>query len=142
MMKPAALALLGMFAVASPAIAGKAQPKKPSTTNKVKCGDTYVVGDNRDKKTLTDAQIAEAMKANLADVDTCWKQVPVQMRKADTTAVLHFDIDDIGEVQTVDVVGSVPADAQRCISIAAAHWQFPDADDSTQADYTVTLRAK
>jgi hypothetical protein len=139
MMKPLLVGVLGLLAVGSQALADKPQPKKDKKPN---CGDNYVVGGNRDKKTLTDAQIAEAMKAYVADVDHCWQQAPDELRKVDTAATLHLDIDDLGEVQTVELSAKAPPEVQRCISVAGARWQFPEADDSTQADYKLTLHAQ
>jgi hypothetical protein len=136
-----AVATLGVL-IASTAFAGGPQSKK-ATPKKDKAGGDYVCGENRDKKTLSDAQIAEAMKAHLADIDSCWQQAPDALRKKDIAAVLHLDIDDIGEIQTVELRGAAfPDDTQRCISLAATSWQFPDGDDSTQADYKLTLHAK
>ncbi len=144
MNKPAiALALLGVCG-AAPAYAGSAAGgqtaaktaplKKPNAALPTEA--EHVV-----KKTLTERQVATVVKGKLADVQYCWNRLPAVQRKADATVILKLAIDATGEVETVDVGGLVSQDAQRCISVAAAKWQFPIADELGEFEYAVALRA-
>ena len=149
MNKPAiAIALIAFAggAYAGQPTAKKAPPKKPN------CGESFDLAPRHAalpseaehvvaKKTLTDGQIANVVKAKLADVQYCWNRLPAAQRKADATAILKLAIDATGEVETVDVGGLVSQDAQRCIAVAAAKWQFPVADELGEFEYAVALRA-
>jgi hypothetical protein len=152
-MKPAiAIALLGVLGIA-PAYAGKPQlslaAKKP--LKKPNCGESFDLAprhaalpaeaEHVAKKLLTDGQVATVVKAKLADVQYCWNRLPAGQRKTDATAVLRLAIDATGEVETVDVGGLVSQEAQRCIAVAAAKWQFPVADELGEFEYAVALRA-
>jgi hypothetical protein len=149
MNKPAIAALLGVLG-AAPAYAGNVQPKKPQV-KKPNCGESFDLAprhaalpteaEHVAKKTLTDGQVATVVKAKLADVQYCWNRLPAAQRKVDTTAILKLAIDATGEVETVDVGGLVSLDAQRCIAVAAAKWQFPVADELGEFEYAVALRA-
>jgi hypothetical protein len=163
MTKPAiALAILGVLG--STAVAGKPHPihKKshvatkpaPAPLKKPNCGESYdLFAPSRHaatpagdvtlaaKKTLTQQQVDEVARTKLDDVEFCWNRLPAKQRKADATAILKLAIDATGEVETVDVGGLVPAEASRCIAVAAAKWQFPVADQSGDFEYAVALRA-
>lgn len=152
-MKPSiAIAIVGALGLcATPALAGKPQPKKLSV-KKPNCGESFDLlprkastptgdSDQVAKKLLSQAQVGMVVKAKLADVQYCWNRLPSTQRKVDTTAILKLSIEATGEVETVDVDGGVPADAQRCIAVAAAKWQFPVADQVGQFEYAVALRA-
>ncbi len=120
-------------------------PKKPAPTKKPNCGEHYVVGPkDAGKKSLSQDQIDEVMKTKVGEVETCWLRLPEDKRKKDTTAQLKLEIDDSGEVQTVETAG-VPDDAQRCIAVAAAEWEFPRVDvkaDAATYSYSIALHAK
>jgi len=95
-------------------------------------------------KVLTQAQVDEVMKTKVGEVETCWRRLPDDQRKRDTNLVLHLEIDDTGEVQTIDAPG-VPDETQRCIALAAVDWEFPRTDVKADAiffTYPVALRAK
>lgn len=158
MTKPAiVLAILGVLG--STAVAGTPHPlvgKKPVETKPLKkpnCGESYDLfapshhaatptGDRTEvaKKLLTQLQVDQVVKAKLGDVQYCWNRLPASQRRSDTTAILELAIDATGEVETVDVHGSVPQEAARCISAAAAAWQFPVADQAGDFEYAVALR--
>ena len=132
--------LLGLCVSAS----AQPAPKKPAPARKPNCGEHYVVGKDPTRKSLTQDQIDEVMKTKVGEVETCWLRVPEDKRKKDTTAQLKIEIDDSGEVQTVETAG-VPDDAQRCIAVAAVEWEFPRSDakaDSATYSYSVALHAK
>src|SRR5260221_5027355 len=155
MNKPAiALALLGVCG-AAPAYAGSAAggqtAAKTAPLKKPNCGEAFDLAPRHAalpteaehvvKKTLTERQVATVVKGKLADVQYCWNRLPAVQRKADATVILKLAIDATGEVETVDVGGLVSQDAQRCISVAAAKWQFPIADELGEFEYAVALRA-
>jgi hypothetical protein len=124
----------------APAFAqSKTQAKKPN------CGEKYVVGPkDSGPKSLTQAQIDEVMKTKVGEVEGCWLKLPDDKRKHDVNAVLTIEIDDGGEVQTVQA-DSLPPETLRCISVAAADWEFPRSDtkaDAAQYAYAVALHAK
>jgi hypothetical protein len=132
------LLVLATLGLATPSFAAPAP-----TSKQPNAGEKYVVGHEAQKTALTQAQVEEVMKTKLADVDACWRRVPADQRKKDASAVLKIEIDDGGEVQTVDVAG-VPGDAARCIAKAAVAWTFPETDfhaDAASFAYPVTLRA-
>jgi hypothetical protein len=135
--KPALLVIVTALGLAAPALAA------PTAATKAKVGEKFVVGHKEDRLALTQAQVADVMKAKLGEVTTCWQQLPADKRKKDASAVLQLEIDEGGEVQTVDVAG-LPDDAARCISKAAVAWVFPPTDgsaDTAKFAYPVTLRA-
>jgi hypothetical protein len=107
-------------------------------------GQKYVVGEkDTGPKSLTQAQIDEVMATKVGEVEGCWQKLPDDKRKHDITAVLSIEIDDGGEVQTVQA-DSLPPETLRCISVAAADWEFPRSEtkaDATQYAYSVALRA-
>lgn len=140
MNKPAlVVSLLGLCAsaVAQPA-------RNPPPAKKPNCGEHYVAGQkDSGKKSLTQAQVDEVMKTKVGEVETCWRQLPQDKRK-DTSLVLQLEIDDTGEVQTIEAPG-VPDETQRCIALAAVEWEFPRTDvkaDAIVFTYPVALHAK
>ena len=148
MMKPAVLVALGVLGLASPALAGNPPPKKATPqVKKLNCGESYVVGTHHDeasKVSPRELQVAAVVKSNLGEVQACWSQLPAQFRKVATPAVLKLSVDDTGEVQTVEVAGKVPDEAQRCIALAVARWEFPATavtSDASHFEYPVTFRA-
>jgi hypothetical protein len=151
------LALLGVVLLGTPAFAkvsdssSKPAGKKPATDaasqSQVSARRVAPVGDKRDagKASLSEAQVDEVVKSKLGEVQTCWVGLPEDKRKADTSIVLKLEIDDNGEVQTVDVNGKIADEAQRCIAVAAAAWEFPVTDvkiDAEYFEYALALRAK
>jgi len=147
------VALLGGLGLWTPVLAGTTPPSKPSATTK-KPTESHVAArrvatktDPQDvgKTSLTEAQVDEVLKAKLPDVDSCWSRLPEDKRKTDTTAVLKLEIDDRGEVQTVNVSGPIPDETQRCIAVAASDWSFPETDVKVDAqffEYPLALHAK
>lgn len=122
------VALLGF---ASVAVAGKAEKKKHD------CGDKYVLGSHRDEgKGLTASEVADVVSTKLPEIQECWT------KPADASVVLRFAIDTDGEVQTVEIVGNVPDETQRCIAVASVDWHFPEAAQDSLNDYSITFRAK
>jgi hypothetical protein len=93
------------------------------------------------KKLLTDQQVNTLVKSKLADVQYCWNRLPEAQRKIDATIVLKLAIEATGEVETVEIGGLASVEAQRCIQIAAAKWQFPVADQASETEYAIALRA-
>lgn len=133
---PALVVFVTALGLAAPALATP-QAAKP------KVGEKFVVTHKAERVALTPAQVDEVMKAKLGEVTTCWQQLPADKRKKDASAILQLEIDEGGEVQTVDVAG-LPDDAARCISRAAIAWVFPQSDgsaDTAKFAYPVTLRA-
>jgi hypothetical protein len=149
------LALLGVVLLGTPAFAKvadsttKAASKKPAadSQSQVTARRVAPTGDKRDsgKTALSESQVDEVVKSKLGEVQTCWTGLPEDKRKADTNIVLKLEIDDNGEVQTVDVNGKIADEAQRCIAVAAAAWEFPVTDvkiDAAYFEYALALRAK
>ncbi len=128
---------------ATPVLAAPTKAVAPTKGKQLDGGASYVVGRKLAAPTLTPAQIDEVMKAKLGEVTACWHRLPVEQRKKDTSAVLKLEIDDGGEVQTIDVAG-IPDDAARCIAKAAIAWTFPETDvkiDAATYKYPIALRA-
>lgn len=134
------VALVGVLAVSAPAFAKTAAPAKAAP----KTGDGYVLGKDQGRTTLTQDQVDEVMKGKVGDVVACWQQLPDDQRAKDATAVLTIEIDDTGEVQTV-TTANVSDDMQRCVSVAAAGWDFPRTSvtaDARTFQYAVVLKAE
>ena len=152
MNKPA-IAIALVVGTAS-AVAGKPQPpaKKPlAPLKKPNFGEAFDLAPRHAalpgeatraaKKLLTDQQVNALVKTKLADVQYCWNRLPEAQRKTDATVVLKLAIEANGEVATVDVGGIASQEAQRCIQVAAAKWQFPVADAASETEYAIALRA-
>ena len=156
--KPLVAAILGVLVLGAPAFAKVATPNKPAATSKksaqapapqsqVTAKRVAPASDERDrgKDSLSESQVDEVVKAKLGEVETCWQQLPEDKRKTDANIVLKLEIDDNGEVQTVDVTGKIADDAQRCIAVAAAAWEFPVTEvkiDAQYFAYALALHAK
>jgi hypothetical protein len=150
------VAILGLLVLGTPAFAkvsdsgSKPTAKKPAAAesqSQITARRVAPAGDKRDsgKLALSESQVDEVVKGKLGDVQTCWTSLPEDKRKADTSIVLKLEIDDNGEVQTVDVTGKIADEAQRCIAVAAAAWEFPVTDvkiDAEYFEYALALRAK
>lgn len=146
MNKPALLAMLGVLGLCGPVVAApKPQARKAAPAKRLNCGESYVVGKKDSGRTaLTQAQVDEVLKTKVGEVEACWTKLPADQRKKDVAALLTLEIDDSGEVQTVDVAG-VPDEAQRCIAVAAVAWEFPRTDvkaDAASFTFPVALKAK
>lgn len=144
--KPALLAMLGVLGLCGPVIAApKAQARKAAPVKKLNCGESYVVGPKDSGRTsLTQAQVDEVLKTKVGEVEACWTKLPADQRKKDVSAVLTLEIDDTGEVQTVEVT-NVPDEAQRCIAVAAVAWEFPRTSakaDAATFSFPLVLKAK
>jgi hypothetical protein len=135
--------VLLLAALCTPVFAQPAPKQAPA--KKPNCGDKYVVGKkDTAPKPLTQDQIDSVMKTKVDEVEGCWLKLPDDQRAHDVTAVLSLVIDDGGEVQTVESQ-VLPAETVRCISVAAAEWEFPRSDtkaDASQYAYSMPLRAK
>jgi hypothetical protein len=86
----------------------------------------------------------EILRTKVGEVEACWTKLPADRRKKDVSAVLTLEIDDTGEVQTVEVAG-VPEETQRCIAVAAIAWAFPRTDakaDAASFAFPVALKAR
>jgi len=145
-MSTSRLALLSVLALCSTAVASApTAAHKTAPAKRPDCGDSYEIGRSKQGRTaLTQAQVDEVMKTKVGEVTACWQRLPDDKRKRDTTAVIELEIDDRGEVQTVEVAG-VPDDAERCIALAAVGWDFPETDvkaDAVTFSYAVPLRTK
>lgn len=148
------VAILGLLVLGTPAFAKVSDSGSKPAAKKAAAAESQITarrvapaGDKRDsgKVALSESQVDEVVKGKLGDVQTCWTSLPEDKRKADTSIVLKLEIDDNGEVQTVDVTGKIADEAQRCIAVAAAAWEFPVTDvkiDAEYFEYALALRAK
>jgi hypothetical protein len=96
------------------------------------------------RTSLSQAQVEDVLKTKVGEVEACWTKLPADQRKKDVSAVLKLEIDDDGEVQTVEVA-NVPEETQRCIAVAAVAWEFPRTDvkaDAASYTFPVALKAK
>ena len=140
-MKPAIL--VGAVALlAAPAFADK--PKTGETFDLAPRHAATPAGDETARPAkphaLTDAQVAQVVKARLAEVQYCWSRLPAPQRTVDTTAILRMEI-EAGVVTDVEVTGKVPAAATACIADVAERWVFPVAELGSVVEYPVALRA-
>jgi hypothetical protein len=129
-------------------------PKKAKTKPAVmKLGTGYVLGkraaatvvaqdvEHVIPKTVSQAQVATVVQAQMGDIQFCWNAVPKAQRVDSCTLQLRLSISDTGAVTDVDTVGPVPAPTQRCIAAAVSHWKFPAAETKTEIDYSISLRS-
>jgi len=138
--------MLGVLGLGGPVLAAPKSPaKKPAPAKRLNCGESYVVGPkDSGRKDLTQAQVDEILRTKVGEVEACWTKLPADRRKKDVSAVLTLEIDDTGEVQTVEVAG-VPEETQRCIAVAAIAWEFPPTDakaDAASFAFPVALKAR
>jgi hypothetical protein len=146
MNKPALLAIVGVLGLCGGAVAApKSQARKAAPAKRLNCGESYVVGKKDAGRTaLSQTQVEDVLKTKVGEVEACWTKLPADQRKKDVAAVLTVEIDDTGEVQTVEVAG-VPEETQRCVAIAAVAWEFPRTDvkaDAASYAFPVALKAK
>lgn len=144
--KPALLAILGVLGVCGGALAApKSHARKAAPAKRLNCGDSYVVGPkDSGRKSLSQTQVEDVLKTKVGEVEACWTKLPADQRTKDINAVLTVEIDDTGEVQTVEVAG-VPDETQRCVAVAAVAWEFPRTDvkaDAASFAFPVALKAK
>ena len=98
--------------------------------------------DNAEKKSLSDAQVTDVVKAHHDDIQACWDQVPAKDRAGGASLVLAMSIAPKGEICDLTLIGTVPADARSCIADRVKHWQFPEADLASDVEVPIALRGR
>jgi hypothetical protein len=131
---------------AKPAKPGKAKPVVLNT------GKDYMLGGRRAAKpgseveqfiprSLSQAQVATVVQANMSDIQNCWELVPKAQRADACTAMLNLSISDAGLVTDIELGGDVPAGAHKCITSAVSRWTFPVAETKSEVEYGISLRS-
>jgi hypothetical protein len=131
-----------------------AKPAKPTKAKPVvlNTGKDYMLGGRRASKpgteveqfiprSLTQAQVATVVQANMSDIQNCWDLVPKAERADACTAMLQLSISDSGQVTDIELGGDVPAGAHKCITSAVARWTFPVAETKSDVEYGISLRS-
>lgn len=127
--------------------------KKASKAPVMKFGKDYVLGTKRESakpnadiehivpKGLSQAQVATVIQSHMDEIRVCWNAVPKAQRPDACTADLKLTISDSGQVTDIELDGSVPAAAHRCITSAVSHWAFPAAETRSEIEYGIALRS-
>lgn len=143
------LAATLLAVVASPVLADN---KKDTAFPKLNCGENYVLGVHKNlppaekeavakPKSLSEAQIAEVMKAHLDEVQYCWNRLPAKLRGSDASLTVSLSVAPKGDVIDKTLVGDAPQEAKACIAGLVDRWQFPAAELASDVEYPVALRA-
>lgn len=130
------------------------KPAKPAKAKApvVNLGANYVLGARRAAKpeheveqiipkSLSQAQVATVVQANMSDIQNCWELVPKAQRAEVATALLQLSIADDGHVTDIELGGDVPAGAHKCITTAVGRWTFPLAETRSDVEYGISLRS-
>lgn len=119
----------------------------------MKFGKDYVLGSKRESakpnadiehiipKGLSQAQVATVIQGHMDQIRVCWNAVPKAQRPDACTADLKLTISDSGQVTDIELDGSVPAGAHRCITSAVSRWAFPVAETTSEIEYGIALRS-
>lgn len=134
-------------------VAAPAKKKAAKKAPVMKFGKDYVLGSKRESarpnadiehivpKGLSQAQVATVIQGHMDEIRVCWNAVPKAQRPDACTAELKLTIADSGQVTDIELDGSVPAGAHRCITSAVSHWAFPVAETTSEIEYGIALRS-
>lgn len=103
---------------------------------------TPALADEAEQHSLSDAQVAQVVKAHMTEIKACWHQVDAKERAGGCSVTLGLSIAPKGDVVDTTIISDAPAETRSCIATATRAWTFPEVDLASDVEYAIALSAK
>jgi hypothetical protein len=103
---------------------------------------TPALADEAEQHSLSDAQVAQVVKAHMTEINACWHQLDAKTRAGGCSVTLGLSIAPKGEVVDTTIISDAPAETRSCIAAATRTWVFPEVDLASDIEYPIALSSK